>query len=291
MNQDEQIQVEDLLQQLPWRQPTQTLDQAVYEITAAATHRPASSLAAGFGWTSLAAAVLISAAVGLAAGVSVSAGDSVRSPLEGPSGAGQRIEVRHASLIQSIPVFTINGESSGRARLGVHVALASPVLQKQLKLPEGIGLVVEKVVRQSAAERSGLQVSDVLHKLEDQLLVSHEQLGLLVNHYGVGEKVTFTVIREGAPILIETVLGAGEERAKIAGFDAFDYYHGHEGYAELQNCAICHQTPEQGAAEGDESQPFDNYELFHGKPGTAHQQICSDCHTREVRPLELRSVL
>ncbi len=174
-----------------------------------------------------------------------------------------------------------------KTMLGVHVSKVSQALRKHLKLPEGVGLIVEHVVDGSAAAKSGLQPYDVLHKFEDQLLINHEQLAALVNIHGPKSKVAFTVIRNGASSRIEAILQAKNVPANVSGdFDAFEYFHGHAGRLEMQNCALCHANVSSVGAS-DQHGKFDNYKFFHDKPGSAKLQKCSACHMRVVHPLKL----
>jgi len=173
-----------------------------------------------------------------------------------------------------------------KTTLGVHVSKVSQALRKHLKLPEGVGLIVEHVVDGSAAAKSGLQRYDVLHKFEDQLLINREQLAALVNIHGPNSKVALTVIRNGASTRIKAILQAKNVPANVSGFDAFDYFHGHAGRQEMQNCALCHKNVNSAGAS-DKHGKFDNFEFFHGKQGSEKLQDCSTCHTRVVHPLKL----
>ncbi|MCH7989080.1 MAG: PDZ domain-containing protein [Planctomycetes bacterium] len=181
-----------------------------------------------------------------------------------------------------------------KTTLGVHVSKVSQALRKHLKLPAGVGLIVEHVVDGSAAAKSGLQSYDVLHKFDDQLLINPEQLAALVNILGPKGNVALTVIRNGASTQIEAILQANNVHAKVSGFDAFDYFHGHAGRQEMQNCALCHENVSSGGASdknpvwNPDNGKFDNYKFFHhGKPGSAKLQDCSACHARVVHPLKL----
>jgi len=71
------------------------------------------------------------------------------------------------------------------------------VLQHQLGLPAGMGLVVEFVQEKSPAADAGLHQYDVLQKFEDQLLINPEQLAVLVRSYKPGDQVRLTIIRDG----------------------------------------------------------------------------------------------
>ncbi|MCX7887797.1 MAG: PDZ domain-containing protein, partial [Verrucomicrobiae bacterium] len=82
------------------------------------------------------------------------------------------------------------------AYLGVTTAPVGETLAAHLKLPPGVGLLVEYVDPNSPAAKV-LARNDVLHKLGDQLLVNHEQLRTLLRAYKPGDTVTLTVIRNG----------------------------------------------------------------------------------------------
>lgn len=81
--------------------------------------------------------------------------------------------------------------------LGVSTSPAGPALQKQLKLPTGMGLVVDFVEDNSPAKSAGLAQFDVLRKVNDQLLVNPEQLQVLIRSFSPGDEVKLTVLREG----------------------------------------------------------------------------------------------
>src|SRR5687767_13080737 len=71
-------------------------------------------------------------------------------------------------------------ETVKAAFLGVGVEKPSETLRAQLGLQEGVGLVVNLVEENSPAKGAGIRQHDVLHKLDDQLLVNEEQLVTLV---------------------------------------------------------------------------------------------------------------
>ena len=85
----------------------------------------------------------------------------------------------------------------GSRRVGVAVTRATPVVTRQLKLPWGSGLVVERVTPGSAAEAAGLMPYDVLHRLDGQLLVNAEQLDVLVGALEAGKEVQLELYRDG----------------------------------------------------------------------------------------------
>jgi hypothetical protein len=93
------------------------------------------------------------------------------------------------------------------AYLGIATSPAPPVLRKQLKLSDGMGLVVDFVEPGSPAEAAGVQPYDVAVRLNDQILVNAPQLAVLVRTFDPGAEVTLTVIREGkeTPVKVKLV--------------------------------------------------------------------------------------
>ena len=104
------------------------------------------------------------------------------------------------------------------AYLGIATSPAPPVLGKQLKLADGMGLVVDFVEPGSPAEAAGVQPYDVAVRLNDQVLVNAPQLAVLVRTFDPGAEVTLTVIREGkeTPLKVKLVERAVKPIADVA---------------------------------------------------------------------------
>ncbi len=80
--------------------------------------------------------------------------------------------------------------------LGLSAVPVDEALGCQLGLPTGVGLKVEFVDPESPAH-GVLQKHDVLHRLDDQLLVSQLQLAVLVRMRQPGDTVNLTILRAG----------------------------------------------------------------------------------------------
>lgn len=93
--------------------------------------------------------------------------------------------------------------------LGIAVSPATPVVAHQLKLPEGVGLVVDEVMPAGPAAKAGLKQYDVLRKLDDQLLVNPEQLETLVRMHKSGDQVTLNVFHDGESTDLKLTLQEG----------------------------------------------------------------------------------
>lgn len=85
-----------------------------------------------------------------------------------------------------------------RPWVGVSVSAAPTALRHQLKVPEGVGLVVEFVQPKSPASGAGLKPFDLLLKLDDQWLINPEQFAVLVRMHHSGDEVKLSFLREGA---------------------------------------------------------------------------------------------
>jgi CTP:molybdopterin cytidylyltransferase MocA len=96
------------------------------------------------------------------------------------------------------------------AYLGVSASPVSAALRAQLALPQGIGLVVDAVEPDSPAAKAGLQQHDVLHKLNDQLLVNWEQLATLIRTFKAGDEVALHAIRQAKPVVLSAKLAEKE---------------------------------------------------------------------------------
>ncbi len=94
--------------------------------------------------------------------------------------------------------------------LGVAAAEVSPELTAQLGLPRGVGLSVIHVQPDSPAAAAGLQQHDVLHKLDDQVLVNTEQLRTLVQNKTKGDAVTLTLFRQAKSMQVTATVGQTE---------------------------------------------------------------------------------
>ncbi len=81
--------------------------------------------------------------------------------------------------------------------LGVVTQPVPPALSNQLGLDEGFGLVVEDVLPGSPAAAAGIHRHDILKRINDQHLISQDQLATLVQAAGKDVEVTLTVLRKG----------------------------------------------------------------------------------------------
>src|SRR5437870_8524170 len=81
--------------------------------------------------------------------------------------------------------------------LGVQTSQVPRVVNEQLGLPKGFGLVVDYVVPDSPSAAAGIQQNDILKMLNDQILIEPSQLRKLLQNFSEGTEVTLTVLRKG----------------------------------------------------------------------------------------------
>src|SRR5436189_6032544 len=94
--------------------------------------------------------------------------------------------------------------------LGVETSSVPRVVSEQLGLAKGFGLVVDYVVPDGPAAAAGVQQSDILKMLNDQILTEPDQLSKLVRSYSEGTTVTLTVLRKGKEEKISVKLSKKE---------------------------------------------------------------------------------
>ena len=107
---------------------------------------------------------------------------------------------------QNAAVRSADVKTEKAAFLGVSGSPLTPALREQLKLPTGVGMVIDFVESNSPAESAGLKQYDILHKLDNQLLINAHQLAVLVRLHKPGEEVSLTVIHQGQPKEIKAAL-------------------------------------------------------------------------------------
>ncbi len=132
-------------------------------------------------------------ALGLASLATAVSAQTVHSIAAAPA-AGQHMIVNRAG-----PAIGIGGPAlpaEPTTFLGVSTARVDPTLTEQLGLQREVGLIVTDVVGESPATGL-LKRHDILLKLNDQILVNIEQLGVLIRSYKEGDEVTLTYVRAG----------------------------------------------------------------------------------------------
>ncbi|MDP1561831.1 MAG: PDZ domain-containing protein [Pirellulaceae bacterium] len=159
----------------------------------------------------------------------------------------------HNYAVISTGDFQIHFEPHGvpKPQFGVHVRRTDDTLRKHLKIKSGVGLVVESVVPESGAATAGVQIDDILLKLDDQWLINSEQFTTLVQNGEVGQAVKATLVREG--LTQEVLVTLTEGVASVEGvpstrlgvdldFELATGTFSHANLPEASNCSNCHRS-------------------------------------------------
>lgn len=107
------------------------------------------------------------------------------------------------------------------ARLGVAVQEVNQALADSFKLSSPEGALVSSVEKGGPADKAGLEVGDVLRKMNGQPIVSSGDLPAIISLATPGDKVTFEVWRKGDQKSISAQLGnANDTSTDVASADA-----------------------------------------------------------------------
>ena len=91
---------------------------------------------------------------------------------------------------------------------GVHVQAIDPVMQRYLRLPTSDGVIITDVEKRSSGERAGLQIGDVILKVDDQKINAPKDIIRVIDEglHKVGDIVKLTILRENKSMNIQLVL-------------------------------------------------------------------------------------
>jgi serine protease Do len=91
---------------------------------------------------------------------------------------------------------------------GVHVQAIDPVMQRYLRLPSSEGVIVTDVEKRSSGDHAGLQIGDVIMKVDGRNINSPKGIIRVIDEglHKVGDVIILTVLRQNDTIKIELVL-------------------------------------------------------------------------------------
>jgi S1-C subfamily serine protease/predicted Fe-Mo cluster-binding NifX family protein len=91
----------------------------------------------------------------------------------------------------------INQNQPGRPFLGLNLSAVNKVVAKELKLPAGTGVYVNKVVSMSPGQKAGLKPGDVILKCAHKTVNSPELVGQILADKKAGDVIKVVVNRNG----------------------------------------------------------------------------------------------
>jgi serine protease Do len=128
--------------------------------------------------------------------------------------------------------LTLSG--SGGSYLGVQTLDVTKENYSRFGLSEVRGVAIDKVLKDSPAEKAGLQANDVIVGFDGESVTSVRKLTRLVSEVAPDHKVTLTVLRGGSERKVEVTLGKRDYN-----FDVGSVFGGElpkiENFPELEN--------------------------------------------------------
>ena len=139
----------------------------------------------------------------------------------GNIGIGFAIPVNMArSIMDQLVTFG----SVSRGLLGVNINDVTPEIAATYNLHDNSGALVREVAPNSAAERAGIQISDVIVSINEHNVRDSGSLKATIGLLRPGEHVVVALIRDGHPLKVNAVLG--EAPATVAHAAPSDEEHG-----------------------------------------------------------------
>ena len=125
------------------------------------------------------------------------------------------------SLITGLPamlaLLVLAGTATaGDPYLGITMTQVTPSMARALKLEDGIGVLVDRVVIGSPAEQAGLQSGDVILAMDDHPITGNRVLSRLLRERRPGDELKLAIQREGKQRRIKVIVGE-RPRRKVDG--------------------------------------------------------------------------
>lgn len=156
------------------------------------------------------------------------------------------------SLVKDIMT---NGYVTNKAYMGITPQTMTAQMAQQYRYDVTEGVFVCSVDPDSAADKAGLKLGDVITKMDDTDITSYEDLVAAKKSYSAGDTVTLTVYRGGETIEVSLTFDAVPESAETNNSDQStdNSYNGNGGYGNGGN--------------GYYSNPWDFFNNFFGYGG------------------------
>ncbi len=143
----------------------------------------------------------------------------INTAILGPSGGNVGIGFAIPSnMVRSIMAQLIEYGEVRRGQLGVMIQDVTPELAEALDIEHDSGAVIAQVVADSAADKAGLKVGDVVTAVNGKPIHSAAQLRNAVGMLRIGEKISLEIIRDGRKLSVKARIAEPQEvRAETAG--------------------------------------------------------------------------
>lgn len=104
-----------------------------------------------------------------------------------------------------------------RAYLGVKPDDVTPEIARSLELPMSKGVIVTEVTKGSPAAKAGVEVQDVILKLNNRPITGRQQLITIAERLNIGDTYPLVVLRDGKEVELEVVAAEFPEEVASSG--------------------------------------------------------------------------
>lgn len=99
-----------------------------------------------------------------------------------------------------------NGEISRNFWTGLRIQALDEILAKSYGLPNTNGVIITNMVKDSPADKAGLEIGDVILKVENFIIKNDGTLVGVLQDFRTGDEITLTIFRDGNTITKEMEL-------------------------------------------------------------------------------------
>lgn len=104
------------------------------------------------------------------------------------------------------PLVRFIGQDAVRGYLGVTLSSLTPELRRHFGAPEDAGVLVSSVAPGSPAEKAGVQVGDVLTRIDGDALADQEAVQQVVFGKKAGDVAAIEVVRARKPVVLRATI-------------------------------------------------------------------------------------
>ena len=130
-----------------------------------------------------------------------------------------------------------------RGQLGVVIQEVSYDLAKSFGLDKASGALIAKIMPNSAAQQAGLQVGDIVRKVNGEEVRASSDLPVMVGSIMPGKEVTLSIWRGGKQTDVKVKLGSAAEQTETSAKEAEHPQHegSHDGFT-VENAGVTLQV-------------------------------------------------
>jgi len=116
------------------------------------------------------------------------------------------------NTIKDIVTQLLDTGKVSRPYLGIYYQGLDDQLAQYLDLPDSKGVIIRSVEKDSAADKAGLKVGDVVREINRQKINETDDLQKIMGKLKVGDEANFLIIRDGKLQTVKVKIG---ERPQI----------------------------------------------------------------------------